>query len=48
MINGSPNEAIYIDLFTLISIKIVATYMRYFAKSKFSRSLVHKGNFELI
>ena len=29
-------------------IKVAVTNMRYFARSKFSRSLVHKRNFSLI
>ena len=32
----------------LWSIKVAATDMRYFARSKFSRSLVHKKNISLI
>ena len=35
-------------LFILLDFKAAATDIRYFAKSKFSRSLVHKKNFDLI
>ena len=35
-------------LSNLVNLKITATDMRYFARSKFSRSLVHQKNFRLI
>ena len=36
------------SIFVYTSVKGAATDMRYFARSKFSRSLVHKKNFSLI
>ena len=35
-------------LFILVGFKAAVTDIRYFARSKFSRSLVHKKNFDLI
>ena len=35
-------------MYLTLKLKAAATDMRYFARSKFSRSLVHKKNFSLI
>ena len=39
---------IYLSMYLTLKLKAAATDMRYFARSKFSRSLVHKKNFSLI